>query len=276
MTNFAVHRVRHKATLTVGLATAVGALLVAPSPVQAEAATRSKPTIVLVHGAFADASSWNGVITELRRDGYPVLATANPLRGLTGDAAYLKSVLKNVKGPVVLVGHSYGGAVISKAAVGNSSVKALVYIAAFLPDRGESALALSNKYPGSTLGPNTQQWTYRLPGGGTGVELTIKQDKFRKQFAADVPAGQAATMAAAQRPVAVAALEEKATAAAWKTIPTWSLIATGDKNIPPAAQRWMARRAHASTVEVKASHAVSVSRPHKTAELIDKAARATR
>ncbi|NUR84472.1 MAG: alpha/beta hydrolase, partial [Nonomuraea sp.] len=234
------------------------------------------PTIVLVHGAFADASSWKGVITKLRRDGYPVLATANPLRGLTDDAAYLAGVLKNVKGPVVLVGHSYGGAVISKAAVGNSSVKALVYIAAFLPDKGESALALSNKFPGSTLGPNTQQWTYQLPSGGTGVELTIKQDKFRGQFAADVPARKAAAMAASQRPVAVAALEEKATEAAWKTVPVWSLIATGDKNIPPAAQRWMSRRAHASTVEVAASHAVSVSQPGKTAEIIDKAARAAR
>ncbi|MFI7416704.1 alpha/beta hydrolase [Nonomuraea sp. NPDC049684] len=276
MTKVAVNRVRRQAALALGLATAVGALLAAPSPAHAEAAAPPKPTIVLVHGAFADASSWKGVITKLKRDGYPVLATANPLRGLTGDAAYLTSVLKNVKGPVVLVGHSYGGAVISKAAVGNSSVKALVYVAAFLPDKGESALALSNKYPGSTLGPNTQQWTYQLPGGGTAVELTIKQDKFREQFAADVPARKAAAMAASQRPVAVAALEEKATDAAWKTIPAWSLIATGDKNIPPAAQRWMSRRAHASTVEVAASHAVSVSQPGKTAEIIDKAARATR
>ncbi|WP_240197417.1 alpha/beta fold hydrolase [Nonomuraea lactucae] len=275
MTDSAVQGMRRRAALTTGLAAAaLGALLVAPSPVSAGEAGRTKPTIVLVHGAFADASSWNDVITELKRGGYPVLATANPLRGLSGDAAYLKSVLENVKGPVVLVGHSYGGAVISKAAVGDSSVRALVYVAAFLPDKGESALALSAKYPGSTLGPNTRQWTYRRPGGGKAVELTIKQDKFREQFAADVPARKAAAMAAAQRPVAVAALEERATAAAWKTIPSWALIATGDKNIPPAAQRWMARRADARTAEVDASHAVSVSRPHKVAQLILKAARA--
>ncbi|WP_327589567.1 alpha/beta hydrolase [Nonomuraea sp. NBC_00507] len=276
MTASAVQPMRRRAALTAGLVTALGALLLAPAPAEAGVVARAKPTIVLVHGAFADASSWNDVITELKRDGYPVLATANPLRSLSGDAAYLKSVLGNVKGPVVLVGHSYGGAVISAAAVGNSSVKALVFIAAFLPDNGESALALSGKYPGSTLGPNTQQWTYRLPSGAEGVELTIKQDKFRKQFAADVPAGKAAAMAASQRPIAVAALEEKATAAAWKTIPSWALIATGDKNIPPAAQRWMARRAKASTAQADASHAVSVSQPDKVAQLIVKAARTAR
>ncbi|MGJ6966963.1 alpha/beta fold hydrolase [Streptosporangium sp. G11] len=261
---------RTAATFVAGPAMVGGLLMAATAPVQATSI--KKPTIVLVHGAFADASSWNGVIKELKRDGYPVLATANPLRGLSSDAAYLKSVLKGVKGSIVLVGHSYGGAVISQAATGNRWVKSLVYIAAFLPAKGESALDLSGKYPGSTLGPNTQQWSYPLPGGGTGVELTIKQDKYRQQFAADVPKGLAAVLAATQRPIAVAALEEKAATPAWKSIPAFSLIATGDKNIPPAAQRWMARRAHARTVEVKASHAVAVSRPHRVAQVIEIAA----
>lgn len=250
----------------------VGALLAATAPAQAAPAKKAKPTIVLVHGAFADASSWNGVIKDLKKDGYPVVATANPLRSLSGDAAYLKGVLKSVKGPIVLVGHSYGGAVISQAATGDKRVKALVYIAAFLPAKGESALGLSGKYPGSTLGPNTQQWSYPLPGGGTGIELTIKQSKYRQQFAADVPKSLTSVLAATQRPIAVAALEEKAAAPAWKTIRAFSLIATGDKNIPPAAQRWMSRRADATTVEVKASHAVSVSQPHKVARFVDAAA----
>jgi pimeloyl-ACP methyl ester carboxylesterase len=267
---------RRRTALAAGLTAVLGVTSLAAAPADAASAGRAKPTIVLVHGAFADASSWNGVITRLKHDGYPVVATANPLRGLSGDAAYLKDVLRNVKGPVILVGHSYGGAVISAAAEGNKAVRGLVYIAAFMPARGESALGLSGKFPGSTLGPNTQPWKYTLPSGAEGIELTIKQSKFRKQFAADVPAGTAALMAASQRPVAVLALEEKATVAAWKSIPSWALIATGDKNIPPAAQQWMARRAHSSTVRVNASHAVSVSQPGAVAKLIIKAARTAR
>ncbi|MEV5150185.1 alpha/beta hydrolase [Streptomyces sp. NPDC052727] len=234
-----------------------------------------KPTIVLVHGAFADASSWNGVIKRLQREGYPVVAPANPLRGLAGDAAYVHSVLASVEGPVVLVGHSYGGAVISEAATGDPNVKALVYIAAFLPDKGESALELSNKFPGSTLGENLNPATFPLADGGTGTDLYIKADKFHDQFAADVPEPVTDLMAATQRPIAASALEEKATNAAWKTIPSFDLVTTGDKNIPPAAQRFMAERAHAHTVEIDASHAVSVSRPGAVADLIEQAARGT-
>ncbi|MEV5388177.1 alpha/beta hydrolase [Streptomyces sp. NPDC052721] len=234
-----------------------------------------KPTIVLVHGAFADASSWNGVIKRLQREGYPVVAPANPLRGLAGDAAYVHSVLASVEGPVVLVGHSYGGAVISEAATGDPNVKALVYIAAFLPDKGESALELSNKFPGSTLGENLNPVTFPLADGGTGTDLYIKANKFHDQFAADVPEPVTDLMAATQRPIAASALEEKATKAAWKTIPSFDLVTTGDKNIPPAAQRFMAERAHAHTVEIDASHAVSVSRPGAVADLIEQAARGT-
>ncbi|MET8646631.1 alpha/beta hydrolase [Streptomyces sp. NPDC004074] len=240
-------------------------------PVNHSAGTPSLPTIVLVHGAFADSSSWNGVIERLQRAGYPVIAAANPLRGLADDAAYVASVLEGVQGPVVLAGHSYGGAVISEAAVGNTQVKALVYIAAFTPDEGESALELSGKFPGSTLGAALTPVPFPL-GGGTGTDLYIEPAKFHDQFAADVPEPVAALMAATQRPVAASALEEKASAAAWKTIPSFSLIATEDYNIPPAAQQFMAERAHAHTVEVKASHAVAVSRPDAVARLIEQAA----
>lgn len=235
----------------------------------------SWPTIVLEHGAFADASSWNGVIKGLRRNGYPVVASANPLRGPGSDAAYLRGVLARIDGPVVLVGHSYGGTVISDAAVGQGKVKALVYIAAFLPDVGESSLQLSGKFPGSTLGDAVESTPYTLPNGDSGADLTIRPDRFRAQFAADVPAGEAALMAVTQRPIAVSALEEKSTKAAWRSIPSWSLIATEDYNIPPAAQRFMSKRAHARTVEVKASHAVSVSRPDAVTRLIVQAAKAT-
>ncbi|MFD9052948.1 alpha/beta fold hydrolase [Streptomyces zaomyceticus] len=235
-----------------------------------------KPTIVLEHGAFADASSWNGVIERLRKAGYPVIATPNPLRGPAHDAAYLQSVLNTINGPVVLVGHSYGGTVITHAAAGNENkVKALVYIAAFIPDHGETSLGLSNKYPGSTLGNVVQPTPYTLPDGTTGTDLTIKTDKFRQQFAADVPHDQATLMATTQRPISAAALDEKTTKTAWKTIPSWSLIATQDLNIPPTAQRYMSDRANAHTIETSASHAVSVSRPDTVTRIIEQAARTT-
>ncbi|MFJ4987383.1 alpha/beta fold hydrolase [Streptomyces sp. NPDC088732] len=238
-------------------------------------AEEKKPTVVLVHGAFADSSSWNDVIARLKRDGYPVVAPANPLRGLDSDAQYLAGFLKSVKGPVVLAGHSYGGAVISEAAAGDPNVKALVYIAAFAPDKGESALELSNKFPGSTLGDALNPVSFPLPDGSTGTDLYIKADKFHDQFAADVPTRVTDLMAATQRPVAASALEEKATWAAWKTVPSWNLITTEDKNIPPAAQRFMAERAHSHTTEIKASHAVSVSRPGAVTRIIEQAARTT-
>ncbi|MEU2226773.1 MULTISPECIES: alpha/beta hydrolase [unclassified Streptomyces] len=276
-----VFRPTRKHAAVLGAVAGVSALtLAATTPASAARAEHraadKKPTVVLVHGAFADASSWNGVIKRLEHEGYPVVAPANPLRGLGSDAAYIHSVLASVKGPVVLVGHSYGGAVISEAAVGDPQVKALVYIAAFLPEKGESALELSNKFPGSTLGETLNSVSFPLPDGGTGTDLYIKSDKFHGQFAADVPGPTAALMAATQRPVTAAALADKATAAAWKTIPSYDLVTTQDKNIPPAAQRFMAERAHAHTVEVNASHAVSVSRPAAVTHLIEQAARATR
>lgn len=249
-------------------------------PGRADAAPRhhqTRPTIVLEHGAFADASSWDGVVQRLERAGYPVVAAANPLRGPASDAAYLRSVVQHIDGPVVLVGHSYGGTVISQAAVGlEDKVKALVYIAAFLPDTGESSPGLTNKFPGSTLGDVVDSVNYTLPDGSRGADVYIKQDRFRRQFAADVPAGQARLMAAGQRPIAAAALEEKSTRAAWKTIPSWSLVTTEDLNIPVAAQRFMSHRAHARITEIDASHAVSVSHPGAVTRVVEKAARTVR
>lgn len=231
------------------------------------------PTVVLVHGAFADGSSWNGVVEKLTHQGYPVVAPANPLRGLRTDAAYLKDVLAGIEGPVVLAGHSYGGSVITEAAAGNENVKALVYAAAFLPDEGESAAELSGKYPGSTLGETLKEVPTSLPDGSEVTDLYIDQDKFHGQFAADVPATTAQQMAVSQRPITSAALEAAAGAAAWKSVPSWALLTTEDRNIPVAAQRFMADRAKARTVTLDASHAVSVSKPEAVARLIDDAAR---
>jgi pimeloyl-ACP methyl ester carboxylesterase len=266
------------AAVTAGLAAGVVALSgpASATSAQAEATTRTpKPTIVLEHGAFADGSSWDGVISDLRKRGYPIIAAANPLRGPASDAAALRTVLDHINGPKIVVGHSYGGNVISAAANGDPQVKALVYVAAFLPAPGESALELTNKYPGSTLPGALDPITYQQSDGTTTTDLYIQQDKFRHQFAADVPADQAAQMAAAQRPIAQAALEEKATTAAWKTIPSWAVISTEDLNIPVAAQRFMAQRANAHTTEVAASHSVAVSHPHLVADVIEQAARTT-
>ncbi|MFF4397426.1 alpha/beta fold hydrolase [Streptomyces sp. NPDC001480] len=240
-----------------------------------DASRHAKPTIVLEHGAFADGSSWNGVVADLRADGYPVVAAANPLRGPASDAAALRTVLDHVKGPEILVGHSYGGNVISEAATDDPQVKALVYVAAFLPAPGESALELTDKYPGSTLPDALDPVTYQQSDGTTATDLYIQQDKFHHQFAADVPAGQATLMAAEQRPIAQSALTEKATTAAWKTKPTWDIVTTRDLNIPAAVQRYMAKRAHAHTTEVAASHSVAVSHPHLVADIIEQAADAS-
>nr|WP_225802399.1 alpha/beta hydrolase [Streptomyces sp. NK15101] len=235
-----------------------------------------KPTVVLEHGAFADSSSWNGVVSRLRADGYPVVAAANPLRGPHDDATALRGLLDHVKGPKILVGHSYGGSVISEAAADRTDVKALVYVAAFLPAPGETALELTNKYPGSTLPGALDPVPVTNPDGTKGTDLYIQQDKFHHQFAADVPRDEAALAAAGQRPIAQAALEEKATAAAWKTIPSWAVVTTQDLNIPAAAQRFMAERAGARITEVTASHSVAVSRPGVVTRVIESAARATR
>lgn len=234
-----------------------------------------KPTVVLVHGAFADSSSWNGMITRLEHDGYPVIAAANPLRALDSDSAYISSLLSTIPGPVILVGHSYGGAVITDAAVGHANVKALVYIAAFAPDQGESALGLTGMNPGSQLGAALVVRPYSA-AGGDGQDGYVDPAKFRAVFAADVPASTAGLMAAEQRPVALAALQGASGVPAWKTIPSWYLVAGADQAIPAATEKFMAQRAGAHTVVVpNASHAVMVSHPDRAEDLIVEAAGAT-
>lgn len=237
--------------------------------------TTQSPTIVLVHGAFADSSGWNGVITELHQRGYTVISVANPLRGVQHDAAYLRSVIDSLPGPVVVVGHSYGGVVMGEGAEGAKNVSALVYIASFNLEVGESAAELAAKYPGSELGLALEPIPFPLPNEETGSDLYIRPDQFRAAFAADVPEDVTALMAATQRPIAAAALEGTTTKAAWKTIPSWSMVALQDLAIPPDSMRFMAERAGSTTVEIDASHAVLVSQPEAVADLIDTAARTT-
>jgi pimeloyl-ACP methyl ester carboxylesterase len=235
---------------------------------------RPRPTIVLVHGGWADSSGWNDEIASLQKKGYPVIAPANPLRGLASDADYVRSVLRTIDGPVVLVGHSYGGAVISNAAVGAPNVKALVYVAGFAPDQGESLLQLVTKFPGTHITPDAlDERPYPLPDGTTGTDLYIKASVFRDAFAGDLPAGTTRLMQATQRPFSAAAFGEPSGTPAWKTIPSWYLLSTQDHAIPPAAQHFMADRAKAQVTEVKSSHVPMMSHPDVTTDVILKAAR---
>jgi len=236
-----------------------------------------RPTVVLVHGAFAESASWNGVIERLQARDLAVVAAGNPLRSVAGDAAYVRDVLAVIEGPVVLVGHSYGGMVITAAAAaaGADAVVALVYVGAFCPATGESALTLSTRFPGSTLGETLTG--HPLSTGGN--ELVITQDAFPAQFAADVPVRTAAVMAATQRPVTERALGEGLAGEreAWREIPTWFVYGDADQNIPAELQRFMADRAGAKGVReiAGASHALSVSQPDAVAEIIGEAIEAT-
>jgi len=238
-----------------------------------ESDNASKPTVVLVHGAFADGSSWNGVVRRLQEKGYRVVAAANPLRGVASDGAAVASVVKSIPGPVVLVGHSYGGPVITVAATDSGNVKALVYVSAFAPEAGETSLSLTGKFPGSTLG-DTLSPPVALHDGRH--DLYIDQAKFPKQFVADVPLDAAKLMAAEQRPVTQEALAEASGEPSWKHLPTWWIYGSADRNIPPEAMAFMAKRAKArKTVVVEgASHVVMVSHPEAVAGLILEAASA--
>jgi pimeloyl-ACP methyl ester carboxylesterase len=256
--------------------TALASPLVSARSSRAAAKATSKPTVVLVHGAFADASSWGGVIRRLQHLGYPVVAPANPLRSVTGDAAYLRSVLATVKGPIVLVGHSYGGFVVTNAALGNPNIKALVYIAAYAPKEGETISDITALAPGSELGPKTLIiQTVPGPNGADVQEGYVNPAAFHELFAADVPADTASVMAASQRPAAVATLAEPSGPPAWQSIPSWYMVAGRDNVVGTAAELLMARRMGAHTVEIKtASHAVMVSHPGAATSLILQAARA--
>lgn len=231
----------------------------------------TKPTIVLVHGAFAESSSWEDVIRLLQSQGYPTIAAANPLRSLAGDGAFVGSILESIEGPIVLVGHSYGGSVITSAVGNHANVKALVYVAGFAPAVGENAIELSGRFPGSTLGESLRP----VPLADGSADLYIQPDKFHHQFAADVDPAKTALMAATQRPVRDAALAEPfAGTPAWQVVPSWFVVPDLDLNIPPAVQLFMADRAQAqAVVEIKgASHAVGVSHPQAVADLIQRAA----
>ena len=255
----------NKLTATLAIA---GALFSGASLAQSPA----KPTVVLVHAAFPDSSSWNGVAQIPRKDGYRVVAAANPLRSVSGDAAYVSSIVESIEGPVVLVGHSYGGQVITTAANGRNNVKSLVYVAAFAPDAGEAAAELAGKFPGGTLGQALAP-PVKLADGN--VDLYIDQSKFREQFAQDVPVAEATLMAMGQRPITEAALTEKAGNPAWKSLSSWFIYGEGDRNIPAQALGFMAQRAGSKhTVVIKdASHVVMVSHPKEVAALIEEAAK---
>ena len=232
----------------------------------------SRPTVVLVHGAFAESASWHGVIRRLQERGYTALAAANPLRSLSGDAEFVARILDSIQSPVVLVGHSYGGSVISNAALGKENVKALVFVAAFAPEEGESGGELSGRFPGSTLGDTIED----VPLADGTMDQYIRQEEYHQQFVADVPAEQAALDAVTQRPLRDVALNEGSGPPAWKSIPSWFIFGELDKNIPLEAHRFMAERAGArEVVEIEgASHAVGVSHPEEVAEVILRAATA--
>ncbi len=230
--------------------------------------TGQNPTVVLVHGAFADGSSWAEVIDRLRARGVEALAVGNPLRGLAHDGDYVASVAGQVDGPVVLVGHSYGGPVITHAATRTPNAKALVFVASFGVDKGQSALSSVEGFPPVEL--NTSLVPQRFPDGeGSDTEFTIRRDAFPSVFAADLPDEVTATAAVSQRPIAARALAEPlAVEPAWKSLPSWFVVATADNAINPDSQRAAAGRLGATTVEVEASHAVALSRPTEVADQI--------
>jgi pimeloyl-ACP methyl ester carboxylesterase len=236
----------------------------------------SDTTVVLVHGAFADASSWNGVISLLQADGVEVTAPPNPLRGIAADSAYIASVIDQIPGPVLAVGHSYGGAVITNAAARTKNVVGLVYVAAFAPDEGEMLGAVEDGSTDSILNSALVPHQFPTADGGTATELSIDPAKAHAVFAGDLPAEQAALIAATQRPVAQAAFAESNGPPAWKHLPSWAVVATGDKAAGTDVVRSMAERAGAKITEIEGSHVIMVSQPETVTEVIQSALAAVR
>ena len=231
-------------------------------------------TIVLVHGAFADASSWNGVIDRLQKEGQTVVAPPNPLRGLDGDTAYIASVVSQIDGPVLLVGHSYGGAVISNVSGKARNVVGLVFVAAFAPDDGEWLGDVTPRSKDAILGPALLPRKYPTGrGDGSAIEFVVNPARFHEVFAGDLPADRAAVLAATQRPIAQAAFSDKSGPPAWKSVQSWAVVATGDKAAGTDLVRTMAQRAGAKIVEVEGSHLVMVSQPDAVTRVILEAAR---
>ena len=245
----------------------------APAHVAEGRPSAPRPTVVLVHGAFADSSGWTVVAERLQDAGYPVLAFSNPLRGIAHDAEYLRMFLETVDGPIVLVGHSYGGAVITNAATGNDQVRSLVYVAGYALDEGES-VAAANALGGGHTDVIDHLVLRPFPGAGEGdADAYIDPEWYPRLFAQDLPRRLAETMAGAQRPGALASLVEPSGEPAWETIPSWYVVAKDDRIIPPEAERVMAERAGATTVEIRSSHSVMVSHPLQVLQVIKAAAR---
>lgn len=284
------HLLKGLGRLALGAALLSAGLVLVPAV--ANAATKhhqspgTKPTIVLVHGAWADAGSWDAVIAILQREGYTVDAPPNPLQGLTSDSAFLASYLSTISGPMVLVGHSYGGAVITNAATGNADVKALVYDDAFEPAQGETLEQLTFAKPGSCLaggGNLANVFNEVTPPGqaASDPDLYIKIQPgtdfpgFDKCFANDVSTNEANILGATQRPLALNAFTQTSGVPAWQTIPSWAIIGTQDQAIPPAELTFMANRAGSKITNVKAGHLSLVSDPSAVAQVIVEAANAT-
>jgi pimeloyl-ACP methyl ester carboxylesterase len=275
---------KHAVAWAAGIAAvvAVAALFASSSSALAGSAKSkdeaAKPTIVLVHGAWANRSSWDRVTMRLEKDGYTVDVPANPLRSLSGDSAYLASYLGSINGPIVLVGHSYGGAVITNAATGNANVKALVYVDAYLPDQGQSLVDLTG--PGSCFYvPDLGQVFNFVPIPGApsdDLDVYVKPDLFPGCFANGLPPKEGAALAAAQRPITTYALNEQSGVPAWRTIPSWAVVGLADHVIPPASQIVMANNAGAQITEIDdAPHLSMISNPETVTHVIERAANAT-
>jgi pimeloyl-ACP methyl ester carboxylesterase len=229
----------------------------------------SRPTVVLVHGAFADSSGWNDVVERLQAEGVQVTAPPNPLRGISIDSAYIASFLNQISGPVLAVGHSYGGAVITNAATNANNVVGLVYVAAFAPEEGETLADIESGSRDSVLITALMQLQYPTgEGQESAVEFTIDPEKFHDAFAADLPAEQTAVMAATQRPVAELAFSTPTGAPAWKNLPSWAVVPTGDKAAGSDVVRSMAERAGATITEAEGSHVIMISKPQDVADVI--------
>ena len=278
-----MRRGRLRLTLIAAVAT-IAALLIPASQIASAGTVRPsggtsgpRPSIVLVHGAWADSSSWDAVAGRLQHDGYTVYVPPNPLLGLSYDPAFLRDFLNTLSGPVILVGHSYGGAVITNAATGDPNVKALVYVDAFAPGQGQTIGQLVTAHPGSCVLPAANVTVQPYPGAPAGaVDVYLKQNVFPSCMANGLPAREAAVLAAAQRPLTSIALTQKSGVPAWKTIPSWAVIGTADHAIPPAELLAMARRAHAHiTMAPGAPHLSMISNPGLVTRVILNAAHTT-
>ena len=262
-----------------GLAIAGTAAASAHSPAASHHTSGPRPTIVLEHGAWANGSSWNGVVRRLQADGYTVDVPPNPLQGLAYDPAYLADFLNSISGPIVLVGHSYGGAVITNAATGDQQVKALVYVDAFAPDQGQTIGQLVSSVPGSCVVATDPTTIFNLatyPGAPSGVfDAYYKQNLFPACFANGLPLREARVLAATQEPLSTIALGQQSGVPAWKTIPSWAVVGTADRVILPALQLAMARHAHAHITKVRAPHLSMISNPGVVTRVILEAVRAT-